>query len=111
MSDEQARHYRIQGVVQGVGYRAFVWRLAGSLGLNGWVRNRQDGSVEAVLRGPSDLLDKALEQLRIGPRMSSVQHIEVSDDCADARPADVGPADAGPDGVESVRGFDIRPTV
>ncbi len=97
MSDEiQARRYRIHGVVQGVGYRAFVWRLAGSLGLSGWVRNRLDGSVEAVLRGPSDLLEKAVGQLRVGPRLSSVQHIETSDDCADVEPG---------------RGFDVRSTV
>ena len=44
-------HVMITGIVQGVGYRAFVERRARSLGVSGWVRNRKDGSVEAVFSG------------------------------------------------------------
>ena len=48
------RHVMIRGRVQGVGYRYFVEREAQSRGLEGWVRNRRDGSVEAVFSGPAE---------------------------------------------------------
>jgi acylphosphatase len=60
-------HVTVTGFVQGVGYRAWVERQAQTLALSGWVRNRSDGSVEAVFAGDDDLGADALacEQ---GPR-------------------------------------------
>ena len=60
-------HVRIEGRVQGVGYRAFVERNALALGLEGWVRNRRDGSVEAIFQGPDDSIDEMLAALPSGP--------------------------------------------
>ena len=51
---------RITGRVQGVGFRAFVERAADRLGVTGWVRNRRDGSVEAVISGDTSKVDEML---------------------------------------------------
>jgi acylphosphatase len=51
MSAEETLRLRITGQVQGVGYRLWATRAAASLGLRGWVRNRRDGSVEALVTG------------------------------------------------------------
>jgi acylphosphatase len=74
---------RVHGFVQGVGYRAWLQRRALSRGLRGWTRNRNDGSVEAVLIGPADKVDEALELMRSGPPGSRVDQVE-------ARPAEPG---------------------
>ena len=60
-------HIRVEGRVQGVGYRAFVEMHAAALGLSGWVRNRRDGSVEAVLQGPEAAVADMLALCRSGP--------------------------------------------
>lgn len=86
-------HLRIEGRVQGVGYRAFVEREAARLGLSGWVRNRHDGSVEAVLQGEPAAVDAMIGQCRSGPRASRVERVEI-----------VG------EGVGAFDGFDVRPT-
>ncbi len=70
-------HLRIEGRVQGVGYRAFVEMRAAELGLHGWVRNRRDGSVEAVVQGPSAAVDAMLDQCRSGPPGARVDRVEV----------------------------------
>ncbi len=70
-------HIRIEGRVQGVGFRAFVEDHANRLGLTGWVRNRWDGSVDAAAEGPElDLIEfiKAVEQ---GPRSGYVSQLQV----------------------------------
>ena len=54
MTDRIARHVIVLGRVQGVGYRAWTEREAQARGLQGWVRNRHDGTVEAVFAGPAD---------------------------------------------------------
>ena len=69
----------IRGRVQGVGYRAFVEHEALARGLQGYVRNRADGSVEALLVGPPAVLDEMLNALRRGPPASLVQAIDVSE--------------------------------
>jgi acylphosphatase len=69
----------ITGRVQGVGFRDFVEREAGRLGLRGWVRNRRDGAVEAVLNGPVDAVDKAIEALRRGPSSARVTGVDIQD--------------------------------
>lgn len=72
-------HLSIIGRVQGVGYRAFVELEAELRGLEGWVRNRRDGSVEAVVQGDKDALDSLIEACRTGPPSSHVTSINVSD--------------------------------
>jgi acylphosphatase len=72
------RHIVIQGRVQGVGFRAFVEDAAERLGLEGWVRNRRDGSVEAVFAGPEPAVTQAIEACRGGPRGAYVSKIDVS---------------------------------
>lgn len=75
---QQARlHALVSGHVQGVGFRAFVQRTAESLGLQGWVRNRWDGSVEAVAEGEREILEEFLSSLWKGPRSSRVENITV----------------------------------
>ena len=69
----------VHGRVQGVGFRAFVEDTAERLGLEGWVRNRRDGTVEAVFAGPEQSVTAALEACRAGPRHGHVDRIEVAD--------------------------------
>ncbi len=65
----------VEGRVQGVGYRAFVEREAKSRGLTGWVRNRSDGSVEAVFSGPEEDLQSMIVACHRGPRLSIVRNV------------------------------------
>ena len=69
----------ITGRVQGVGFRYWVLDEATTLGLSGWVRNRRDGSVEAVISGPSDRIDAMLARCRRGPAAARVDDITVAD--------------------------------
>ena len=71
-------HARIYGVVQGVGFRHFVWKQALRLNLTGWVRNRRDGSVEVVAEGPRSALEDLLQELHRGPWGARVDRVEVS---------------------------------
>jgi acylphosphatase len=70
---------RIEGRVQGVGYRMWLSREAQRHGLAGWVRNRRDGSVEALLKGDDESLEEVVELCRNGPRMARIERIERSD--------------------------------
>ncbi|MBL6081624.1 acylphosphatase [Belnapia sp. T18] len=70
-----AHHLRIEGRVQGVGYRAWMVREARRLGLTGWVRNRTDGSVEAVVAGPEPAVQTLLTACRRGPLAARVDRI------------------------------------
>lgn len=72
-------HLRIRGHVQGVGFRFFVQREAQQRGIAGWVRNRHDGSVEAVVQGPPDAVDALIEAARRGPRSARVSDVQVSE--------------------------------
>ena len=69
----------ITGRVQGVGFRLWVEAEAVSRGLAGWVRNRHDGSVEAVFSGEADAVDAMLEACRNGPSMALVTDVAVAD--------------------------------
>ena len=71
-----ARHLLIEGRVQGVGYRDWLLREATRLGLSGWVRNRGDGRVEAVVAGPEPLVQALLSSCRRGPALARVERIE-----------------------------------
>jgi acylphosphatase len=69
----------IRGRVQGVGFRAFVERTARQRGLEGWVRNCSDGSVETVILGPDDTVEATMKVLRRGPAGAKVLNVEVHD--------------------------------
>lgn len=77
-TEEKSVLVRIKGRVQGVGYRAWLARHALDLRLKGWVRNRSDGSVEAVLLGPSLAVDMMLGLCGKGPPFSKVAAVEAS---------------------------------
>lgn len=70
------RRLVIRGRVQRVGYRAFVEEMALELGVEGWVRNRADGSVEALVAGPVDVVDEMIEACRGGPPAARVEGID-----------------------------------
>ena len=69
----------ITGRVQGVGFRAFVEEEARRRGLRGWVRNRSDGAVEAVLGGPTGAVSAAIEACRRGPSSAEVRALDVQE--------------------------------
>ncbi len=77
------RHVVIRGRVQGVGYRAWTEYTALERGLQGWARNRRDGSVEALFIGPPDAVAGMIELCREGPRGSRVVSIDQRDGTAD----------------------------
>lgn len=74
-----ARHCRIYGQVQGVGYRQSMQQMAMNLALTGWVRNRRDGSVEAIVCGDDAGLARMIEWMKQGPAMAKVTQVQVAD--------------------------------
>lgn len=74
-----AKRLRIEGRVQGVGYRASFARKAKALGLAGWVRNREDGSVEAEVDGDAGKVDAIIEWSKHGPPTAKVSRVAVED--------------------------------
>ena len=70
----------IQGRVQGVSYRYWTVSEASARSLDGWVRNRRDGNVEAFISGPAATVDEMIEACRIGPRAARVTNIEIHDE-------------------------------
>ena len=77
--DTIAKHVTIRGRVQGVGFRHFINRNAHDLHVTGWVRNRRDGSVEAVIAGTAEAVHMMLERARRGPSHAMVTDFRVSD--------------------------------
>ena len=74
-----AKHLKISGRVQGVGFRYSMSEEAERLGVTGWVRNRRDGTVEAVIDGAPDAVEGILAWARRGPRGASVTEVEVAE--------------------------------
>lgn len=70
------RRLRIRGRVQGVGYRDWAMREARARGLSGWVRNRRDGSVEALVRGEPGSVERFIAASRQGPAAARVDTID-----------------------------------
>ena len=66
---------RIEGRVQGVGFRAWTRSEAMRLGLAGWVRNEADSSVTARLEGPQESVERMLDMLRVGPPGAAVTKV------------------------------------
>ena len=86
---------RITGRVQGVGYRVWAEAEARSRNLSGWVRNRRDGSVEALLQGPPQRVEELIAWARRGPPDARVDDLRI--DLPDAEPR--------------CSGFERRPTI
>ena len=77
MSDETVRRRAtVTGTVQGVNYRSWVEDEAGARGLAGWVRNAEDGSVEAVFEGEGGAVAEMVEQLEAGPAGADVEDVD-----------------------------------
>ena len=85
------RHVTVYGFVQGVGFRFAVERAARSRGVSGWVRNRPDGTVEAVFEGETEDVEALVDHCRRGPRGAEVERVDVS-----------------AESPEGVAGFEIR---
>ena len=75
--DERIETYyvRVRGTVQGVGFRHATVRQAHALGIKGWVANLEDGSVEAMLQGAANQVDRMLSWLRHGPPAARVTEV------------------------------------
>ena len=85
-----AKHLRIIGIVQGVGYRAGFDAQARALGVSGWVRNRRDGSVEAMIRGDDAAIQQLIVWAHRGPEMARVDQVHATevDETGDAQIGD-----------------------
>ena len=73
------RRVIVEGYVQGVGYREFTRRAALRLGVSGWVRNRSDGAVEALICGPPASVEALIGEMRKGPRFAKVENLSAID--------------------------------
>jgi acylphosphatase len=76
MSARIVRHITVRGRVQGVGFRMFVEDTAAAHGVEGWVRNRRDGSVEAVFAGTAEAVRAVIDACRRGPRGAWVEAVD-----------------------------------
>lgn len=76
--ESERRHVTVYGFVQGVGFRFAVERAARTRGVAGWVRNRPDGTVEAVFEGEPEDVDALVDFCRRGPRGAGVERVDVA---------------------------------
>ncbi|MDP5240105.1 acylphosphatase [Uliginosibacterium sp. 31-16] len=93
LHDDVGRHLLIRGHVQGVGFRWFMFQEARKLKLDGWVRNRRDGQVEALVSGPQAAVAALVHWASYGPSDARVDEILVEDT------------------PERAQGFEKRPTI
>ena len=70
----------ISGYVQGVFFRGATRRVAADLNLTGWVRNKEDGRVEAVFEGDDDAIDKMMAWCKIGPPAARVEQVSIKEE-------------------------------
>jgi acylphosphatase len=76
-AETNTKHYLISGRVQGVGFRRFTERVALELNLSGWVRNLDDGRVEALAQGPAAALTTFEARLKTGPAHGHVENVVI----------------------------------
>jgi acylphosphatase len=69
----------VSGLVQGVGFRYYIYRQANSLGLNGQVRNLPSGQVEIIAAGEKGLIDELVKAARVGPSYASVSKVSLEE--------------------------------
>lgn len=82
MTKNRSVQVMISGFVQGVAFRSWIEKNADMLGLAGWVRNRRDGSVEAMFAGPDGNVDEMLQRCKDGPQHANVQKVAIiKEDC------------------------------
>ena len=74
-----SKHLIVRGTVQGVFFRSSAAETAGDLGVTGWVRNREDGSVEMVVEGADDAVDRMVDWAGRGPEQAEVSDVEITD--------------------------------
>lgn len=87
----EVRRLVISGIVQGVGFRYAMLAQARLLGVTGWVRNRRDGRVEAMIAGDAAQIEAMLAWSRIGPAGSSVDELVVEPAAGDFRDFELRP--------------------
>jgi acylphosphatase len=80
MADEERAHVFVSGRVQGVSFRDATRSQAEQLGLSGWVRNTQDGQVEAVFEGDPDTVQQIIEWCKSGPSSADVEDVSVENE-------------------------------
>lgn len=80
MSDKKAVRAIITGRVQGVNFRMATSRVADQYGVNGWVMNRPDGSVEAFFEGDAEKVDTVVKWCWKGPSMASVSDVKITEE-------------------------------
>ena len=80
-----ARRFVVSGRVQGVGFRWFVQELAAREGAAGWVQNRADGRVEALVQGDREAVERIERQIRRGPPAARVEDVQAVDEVPDER--------------------------
>ena len=73
------RHLTISGRVQGVGFRYHMIRAARELGITGWVRNRRDGTVEAMIQGSPEAVEAMIAWAQRGPRGAKVTDVRITE--------------------------------
>ncbi len=79
MAEEKARaHVIVHGKVQGVFYRSETTKTAKNMGVNGWVRNLPDGTVEAVFEGDESAVSGMVEWCKSGSPMANVEKVDVT---------------------------------
>ncbi|HWQ37407.1 MAG TPA: acylphosphatase [Burkholderiales bacterium] len=77
------KHLIIHGRVHGVGYRDSMRIRAQELGVTGWVRNRRDGTVEAMVQGPQEAVDSIIAWAKWGPPAARVTRVDIDDGIGD----------------------------
>jgi acylphosphatase len=87
------RHLTIAGRVQGVGFRLYMERKARGLGVTGWVRNRRDGSVEAMVQGTPEAIAAIIDWARNGPPGALVTDLKEAEGSGDFASFDTRPTE------------------
>ncbi|MGH8629555.1 MAG: acylphosphatase [Burkholderiales bacterium] len=86
------KHLVIHGRVQGVAYRDAMRARAGELGVTGWVRNRRDGTVEAMVQGSREAVESMIAWADWGPPAAKVTRVEIEDGIGDFPTFEIAPS-------------------